>query len=101
MQEAARALVDAAGAARLNPRVTSTLRSHAEQERLYRRYLQGLQPLPVAPPGSSAHEFGYAFDMIVSPMEALTDVGATWQSWGGKWGGQFSDPVHFEYPGFS
>jgi hypothetical protein len=100
MQEPARALVDAAGSARLNPRVTSTLRSRAEQKRLYDRYLQGLQRLPVAPPGRSAHEFGYAFDMIVTPWEALTDVGYTWQSWGGVWGGEFNDPVHFEYPGF-
>lgn len=32
-------------------------------------------------------------------MEALADVGYTWQSWGGVWGGD-RDPVHFEYPGF-
>jgi hypothetical protein len=37
--------------------------------------------------------------MVVSPWEALADVGATWQSWGGEWGGQ-RDPVHFQYPGF-
>jgi hypothetical protein len=37
--------------------------------------------------------------MVVSPMEALADVGYTWQQWGGIWGGQ-RDPVHFEYPGF-
>jgi D-alanyl-D-alanine carboxypeptidase len=100
LQEPARALVDAAGSARLNPRVTSTYRSFAEQTRLYRRYLSGLQSLPVAPPGTSAHEFGYAFDMIVTPFEALRDVGYTWRQWGGVWGGEFNDPVHFEYPGF-
>jgi hypothetical protein len=33
-------------------------------------------------------------------MEALADVGYTWQTWGGVWGGD-RDPVHFEYPGFS
>jgi hypothetical protein len=82
------------------PRVTSTLRSHAEQTRLYRRYQQGLQALPVAPPGTSAHEFGYALDMVVSPFEYLSDVGAFWQGMGGVWGGQFNDPVHFEFPGF-
>jgi hypothetical protein len=32
-------------------------------------------------------------------MEALSDVGGTWSSWGGIWGGE-RDPVHFEYPGF-
>jgi hypothetical protein len=37
--------------------------------------------------------------MVVYPWEALADVGYTWESWGGVWGGQ-KDPVHFEYPGF-
>jgi hypothetical protein len=32
-------------------------------------------------------------------MEALLDVGYTWETWGGVWGSQ-RDPVHFEYPGF-
>jgi hypothetical protein len=100
LQPFARELVRAAGAAGLMPRVTSTLRSTAEQTRLYRRYQSGLQSLPVAPPGTSAHEFGWAFDMIVTPMEYISDVGAYWTGMGGKWGGQFNDPVHFEYPGF-
>ena len=82
------------------PRVTSTLRSTAEQTRLYRRFQSGLQTLPVAPPGTSAHEFGYAFDMLVSPYDALSDVGDYWKSMGGVWGGEFNDPVHFEFPGF-
>lgn len=101
LQPFARDLVGAAGAAGLQPRITSTRRSTAEQTRLYRRYLAGLNPFPVAPPGTSAHEFGFAFDMVVSPLDALTDVGAYWQAQGGIWGGEFSDPVHFEYPGFS
>jgi hypothetical protein len=37
--------------------------------------------------------------MVVTPWGALADVGYTWESWGGVWGGQ-KDPVHFEYPGF-
>jgi len=82
----------------LQPRVTSTLRTSAEQKRLYDRYLAGLQQFPVAPPGTSAHEYGYAFDLVVSPFEALQDLGAAWRDMGGKWGPR--DPVHFEYPGF-
>jgi len=39
--------------------------------------------------------------MVVSPMDALTDVGRWWESNGGVWGGEFHDPVHFEYPGFA
>ncbi len=96
----ARALVDAAGAAGLLPRVTSTRRSTSEQVRLYRRYLEGQTAYPAAPPGTSAHEFGEAFDLLVTPYEALADVGAFWQQMGGTWGAQ-RDPVHFELPGAS
>lgn len=92
-------LIQAASAARLNPRVTSTRRTHAEQKRLYEKYLQGQSRFPAKPPGQSAHEFGYAFDMVVSPFEALGNVGYFWQQMGGVWGGS-QDPVHFEYPGF-
>ncbi len=94
----ARALVDAAGAAGLQPRVTSTLRTRAEQARLYRRYLEGLSQFPAAPPGRSAHEYGYALDLVVAPLDALYDVGAWWQEQGGVW--HESDAIHFEYPGF-
>jgi hypothetical protein len=92
-------LVRAASDAGLAPRITSTRRSSAEQERLYRRFLAGQAPFPAAPPGASAHEYGWAFDMVVEPFEALEDVGRFWQSeLGGEWGRQ-SDPVHFQLPG--
>jgi len=99
IRDAAKDLVLACSRAGLQPRVTSTLRSTAEQTRLYRRYQAGQAGYPVAPPGLSAHEYGLAFDLVVSPMDALADVGATWISWGGGWSG--SDAVHFEYPGAS
>lgn len=92
-------LIQAAARSRLHPRVTSTRRSHAEQKRLYEKFLRGESRFPVAPPGRSAHEYGWAFDMVVTPFEALSDVGAFWQGMGGVWGA--SDPIHFEYPGFS
>jgi hypothetical protein len=98
IQEPARALFLAAGQAGLHPRVTSTVRGRTEQARLYRRYLSGLAKYPVAPPGTSAHEFGFAFDMVCTPLDALSDVGYTWVSWGGVW--HQADEVHFEYPGF-
>lgn len=100
MQPFARSLVSAAGAAGLQPRVTSTRRTYAAQARLYRRFLAGLSPYPAAPPGTSSHEFGYAFDMVCTPLESLSDVGYTWETWGGIWGGNFGDEVHFEFPGF-
>jgi hypothetical protein len=99
LRDPANELVLAAGRAGLAPRVTSTRRSSTQQARLFRRWQQGLSPLPAAPPGTSAHEFGFAFDMVVTPWEALADVGSTWELWGGIWGGN-TDPVHFQYPGF-
>ena len=96
----ARDLVYAAGLARLQPQVTSTRRTHSQQARLYRGYLANPQrAYPVAPPGYSSHEYGEAFDLVVTPMEALADVGYTWQQWGGGWNP--ADAVHFELPGAS
>lgn len=97
---AARALASAVAEAGGQFRFTSTLRSHSEQTRLFRRHLQGLSPYPVAPPGTSAHEYGWAFDAVTSPWEWQADVGQVWQSWGGVWGAR-GDPVHFELPGAS
>ena len=94
----ARELVDAAARAGLQPRVTSTRRSRSLQKKLYERFLRGESRYPALPPGLSAHEFGYAFDMIVTPEAALDDVGYTWVQWGGIWGP--GDAIHFEYPGF-
>lgn len=99
LQEPARALLDAAGSAGLQPRITSTIRTRSEQRRLYNRFLAGQAGYPVLPPGYSAHEYGLAFDMVVSPISALADVGYTWQSWGGAWNP--GDAVHFEFPGAS
>ena len=96
IQSFARALVDAAGTAGLQPRVTSTLRTYAQQKRLYSRYVAGLSPYPAAPPGHSAHEYGWAFDMVSTDNDACGDY---WQQLGGIWGAR-RDPVHFEYPGF-
>lgn len=99
LQPPAAALIDLASRAGVNPRVTSTLRTSAEQARLYRRFLEGRSTLPAAPPGTSAHEYGYAFDMVASSLVDLQDLGTVWASWGGVYGGA-RDPVHFEYPGF-
>jgi len=84
----------------LSGKFTSAYRTHAEQERLYRAFISGRARFPVAPPGSSAHEYGEAFDYLVTPLEYQADVGAVWQSWGGVWAGS-KDYVHFELPGAS
>lgn len=98
LQPFAQRLVDLAGRAGVQPRVTSTLRTRTQQERLYRAFLRGETKYPVAPPGTSAHEFGYAFDMVAASAEDLADLGQVWQGWGGIWSP--ADEVHFEYPGF-
>lgn len=98
LQPFAQALVDLAGRAGVQPRVTSTLRTRSQQQKLYSAFLRGESKYPVAKPGTSTHEFGYAFDMIADSAENLHDLGAVWQQWGGIW--HPSDEVHFEYPGF-
>src|SRR6266403_2724352 len=100
LRDAALALDAAVWQSGLQGRFSSTRRSRSEQERLYRAYISGRHAFPVAAPGTSAHEFGEAFDYLVSPAQYQEDVGLTWVSWGGEWGGK-SDVVHFELPGAS
>lgn len=79
--------------------VTSARRSSGEQAKLYQRYINGQSRYPAAPPGTSTHELGYAFDAVVSPAEYQQAAGEAWERFGGRWGGRFKDPVHFEAPG--
>jgi hypothetical protein len=76
-------------------RVTSVRRTWSQQYYLYRRFLQGQNPYPVAPPGRSYHEYGRAFD-FEAPADVLEQLGQIWESWRGRWGGRFHDPIHFE-----
>jgi D-alanyl-D-alanine carboxypeptidase-like protein len=80
--------------------VSSGYRSQTEQARLYRRFLAGQMPGPVAPPGYSYHELGRAIDVLAKD-DALAKAGAAWEAAGGRWGGDFKgagkyDPIHFE-----
>lgn len=76
--------------------VTSTRRSVADQARLYRAYRAGRSQYPAAPPGTSAHELGLAFDAVVRPESYQAAFGALWERLGGEWGGKYQDPVHFQ-----
>ncbi len=98
LQPYCRELLRIAGENRLEPRLTSARRSLQEQRELYNRFLRGANPFPVAPPGTSAHETGEAFDLLVTPVDYLPALGDLWISWGGQWGGN-RDPVHFQLPG--
>lgn len=73
--------------------ITSVRRSYTEQLRLWHN--RHNNPYPVAPPGTSKHELGRAFD-LVGPPEVLREAGRVWEAWGGRWGGRFNDPIHFE-----
>ena len=73
--------------------ITSVRRSRTEQLRLW--YNRGNNPYPVAPPGTSKHEYGLAWDMV-GPQEDLEQAGQIWEAMGGRWGGRFGDPIHFE-----
>jgi hypothetical protein len=75
------------------------VRSYREQKFLYDRYVKGLAQFPAVPPNHSAHEYGWAFDLVVTPYAYQPDAGHAWESeWGGSWGGA-KDLVHFELPG--
>ena len=101
MQDALTELLRALKVAGYRTRITSTLRTRAEQTGLYRKlYPKGLA---VAKPGCSKHELGRAVDLVIEPESGYAPAGAYWESLGGRWGGSFGryDPVHFEdpYPG--
>lgn len=72
-------------------RVTSGFRSYSDQLRLWNN--RHNNPYPVAPPGTSAHERGRAWDMVGDPA-VLRWAGRVWQSWGGRWSD--GDRIHFE-----
>jgi LAS superfamily LD-carboxypeptidase LdcB len=86
-------LLAAAAGSGIQARVTSARRTHAQQVALYRRYLAGMNPYPVAPPGTSEHEIGQAVDVWAGSEENNALLGRTWVRWGGRWSTR--DSVHF------
>lgn len=72
-------------------RVTSVYRSYTDQLRLWQQ--RHTNPYPVAPPGSSYHQYGRAFD-VAGPEDDLAWLGTIWRAWGGTW--SESDPIHFQ-----
>lgn len=72
-------------------KVTSVRRSRTQQ--LYLWNTRYRNPYPVAPPGTSYHEYGRAWDMV-GPAEQLREAGRVWRSWGGQW--FEADPIHFQ-----
>ncbi|GAI95660.1 unnamed protein product [marine sediment metagenome] len=75
--------------------ITSVYRSPEKQQQCWDRFKAGLSKYPAAPPGHSKHEQGRAFD-FTADEDTLRLAGAFWESMGGRWGGRFKDPIHFE-----
>lgn len=73
-------------------RLTSGYRTIKKQAQLYALYVAGKSRFPAAPPGKSKHNFGLAFDVVVSDLDAFVEIA---RSEGLRWGGE-RDPVHFE-----
>lgn len=82
--------------------VTSGFRTWSEQARLWLDYIMGRSKYPVARPGSSDHEKGWALDLSIQyqgaqlTAEQLQSIDMPrsadyfWLTWGGS-----KDPVHF------
>ncbi len=76
--------------------VTSTFRTKSEQQFLFNMFLRGNTTFPVAPPGSSRHEFGLAVDLVAVPPSDLPQVVETMRAVGFRWAGP-ADSVHFDF----
>ncbi len=70
--------------------VTSAYRSRADQQRLWAH--RATNRYPVAPPGCSTHEYGFAVDLVTNYDGDLRDLG---ESFGLVWAGP-RDRVHFD-----
>ncbi len=93
LANAVEGLIDAAHRAGIPAQVTSGVRTRSQQARLYRRYLAGLNPYPVAPPGTSDHELGLAVDIWTGSSALNAALGRAWTRAGGRWNAR--DEVHF------
>lgn len=94
MRARAVALVRGLRAAGWSVTVTSGYRSPAAQARLYAN--RARNPYPVAPPGCSWHQLGYAIDLVTD----YPDLAGAAEEFGLYWAGA-RDPVHFQLPSLS
>jgi len=112
VQEAARAFMNAIGAAGINARIISGTRTYAEQNALYRKGRFGNPPPRVtnARGGQSNHNFGIAWDIGIftqngaylpeSPLynqaaQVGLAAGIVGLEWGGNWT-SFTDRPHYQ-----
>jgi len=74
-------------------RLVSGYRSPEQQAALRMRWERGDPSIVYPPAQHSYHESGLAVDL---ESARLSDLGRFWESLGGRWGGRFGDPVHFD-----
>lgn len=85
--------------ARMSVTITSQFRSIQKQAQLRRRFEQGLSRFPAARPGFSMHNYGFAFDAVVTRNGTQKDLGRIAARHQLVWAGP-SDSVHFDPFGF-
>lgn len=97
IEEYAQLLLEVAGALGVPARITSIHRTREKQAEIYRTRGPA-SSLPAAPPGTSTHEYGLAFDAVAVRSELQPVLGVIGEAIGLYWGGRFSrrDPVHFQ-----
>jgi len=79
--------------------VTSKFRSLAKQKQLRDRFERGESRFPAARPGLSMHNYGFAFDAVVTRNGTQADLGRLARRHGLTWAGP-KDSVHFDPFGF-
>jgi D-alanyl-D-alanine carboxypeptidase len=97
LRDHAQATVEYAQRLGISPEITSVRRYQAEQAALYKKRQAGRWPFPVAVPGTSAHQYGVAWDSRVKPEHQALWT-AVRRAMG--WFVPDNDVIHAEYPGW-
>jgi hypothetical protein len=106
MDQNTQALLDFAASRRIPARISSTLRTCAQQDALWEQGRGAPGPVVTDAHGcQSWHVWGRAVDLVIDgPLSDYKVLGDEWKSWGGVWGGDFpiGDFGHFEWhPGIN
>lgn len=80
----------------LSPIIISTRRTFAEQTILYRSWLDGTHPFPVAVPGTSRHEQGLAVDLKPSVPGCRGTTNEVMSRFSYRWAGP-QDANHYDF----
>jgi len=93
-------MLTAARRERLSVTITSKFRSIKKQKQLWDKFQRGESRFPAARPGFSMHNYGFAFDAVVTRGGTQRDLGEIASRHGLIWAGP-KDRVHFDAFGFT